>query len=175
MANIIYSVVHCLRCVFYASKLFFCVCKLRWASSSSFQFFTHTFSVPTFENCIDWNKLKLDCVTYWLGFELREQKSILFILLLLKKTNPNNERFEAKYKIFLVCSFLLSRSPTVKEARRNRRWQSTTKNLSSVRFFFSILHSLENYFHISRKISHSHIFYALSYHCSADVQNKTKL
>ena len=85
MANIIYSAVYCLRCVFYASKLFFCVCKLRWASSSSFQFFTHTFSVPTFGNCIDWNKLKLDCVTYWLGFELREQKSILFILLPAKE------------------------------------------------------------------------------------------
>lgn len=56
-------------------------------------------------------------MTYWLGFELREQKSILFILLEPKKTKPNNERiFEAKYKLFLFCSFLLSRSPTVKEA-----------------------------------------------------------
>ena len=161
----------CFLCdVFHASKLFFCCASellLLFDSLHTFPFHIKTALIGI--------QAYPDCVTYWLGFELREQKSILFILLLLKKTNPNNERFEAKYKIFLVCSFLLSRSPTVKEARRNRRWQSTTKNLSSVRFFFSILHSLENYFHISRKISHSHIFYALSYHCSADVQNKTKL
>ena len=57
-----------------------------------------------------------------------------------------------------------------KKQRRNRRWQSTTtRNLSSVYFFFSILHSLENYFHISRKISHSHIFHALSYHVVAQM------
>ena len=104
--------------------------------------------------------LSCDCVTYWLGFELREQKSILFILLGVKKTKPNTMNdLKQNIKYFSFARFFCHDLLLWKK-QRNRRWQYTTKNLSSVHFFFSILHSLENYFHISRKISHSHIFYA---------------
>ena len=122
--------------------------------------------------------LSCDCVTYWLGFELREQKSILFILLGVKKTKPNTMNdLKQNIKYFSFARFFCHDLLLWKKQRRNRRWQSTTtRNLSSVYFFFSILHSLENYFHISRKISHSHIFHALSYHVVAQMcRIKTKL